>query len=154
VNLIVAAAPAALMLVALLSLTRRSERPSASLLWLPCLSVAVTFVETFAVALGLFKYDAFPIPQFRAVSLFYPYGTYLSLVPVLVAVCWLVTDVRPLAALTLQFLLERAFYSATWHLPVGNGTQMAIVAGLSLALACALLWLLRHRARTAPPSIG
>jgi hypothetical protein len=35
-----------------------------------------------------------------------------------------------------------------------EGMVTAIAAGLSLALTCALLWLLRHRARTAPPTTG
>jgi hypothetical protein len=96
----------------------------------------------------------FPISTFRAEALLGPYQTYLSLVPVLVAVCWLVTDVRPLAAITLAFLLERVFLSAVYGHHAATWTQMAIAAGLPLALTCALIWLLRYRARTAPPTIG
>jgi hypothetical protein len=81
-----------------------------------------------------------------------PYNTYLSLVPVLVAVCWLVTDVRPLAALALQALLTRALGIAVDSVPGDSRTQLPVVAGLLLlALTCALVWLLRRRARTAPP---
>lgn len=148
-------APAALALVALLSLTRRSEHPPASLLWLPCLFVAVSFVDTFAAA-GLSKYDALPLAMTPRMQFFWsPYDTYLSLVPVLVAVCWLVTDVRPLAALTLQALLTRGLYIAFDPYSGETWTQMMIVAVLVLlALTVALAWLLRHRARTAPPTIG
>lgn len=73
----------------------------------------------------------------------------------LVAACWLVTDVRPLAAITLQFLLWRVLYAAfNGHYPGESWTQVAIVVGLPLVLTGALVWLLRHRARTSPPTIG
>ena len=147
------ATPAVLALVVLLPLTKRAGRPPISLLWLPCLVLAVNFVVVLTAAWGLNIYYAFPIPIFRLYVLLTPYDTYLSLVPVLVAACWLVTDVRPLAAVTLQFLLFRVEYSIVYQ-PGRNWTQIAIVAGLSLALTCALLWLLRHHARTAPPTIG
>jgi len=153
-NAIIGVAPAPLVGVALLSLTRRSERPPASLLWLPCLPPAVAFVENFAPTSGLFIHDLLPgVLDGRTQLLLDPYYTYLSLVPVLVAVCWLVTDVRPLAALALQFLLGRILYPATLG-HAGTWTQTVIAAGLSLAITCALIWLLRHRARTAPPTIG
>jgi len=155
-TLLLAAGPAVLTLVVLLPLTKRAGRPPVSLLWLPCLPVAVSFLEGLAAGSGLNINEVLPLPlrTFRLEVLFYPYYTYLSLVPVLVAVCWLVTDVRPLAAVTLMFLLERVFYSAALGNRGGIWTQMAIAAGLSLALAGALIWLLRHRARTAPPTIG
>ena len=142
--------PIMLALVVLLALTKRAERPPISLLclpFLPCLSLAVKLVP--GLAWGL----AFPISLFRAVPLASPYITDLSLVPVLVAVCWLVTDVRPLAALTLQFLLWRVVLYSHYY-PAQGSTATAIVAGLSLALTGALAWLLRHRARTAPPAVG
>ena len=148
------AVPAVVALVVLLPLTKRAERPPVSLLWLPCLPLAVNFVAGLAAASGLHINDAlFNVPPLSSLVLLAPYNTYLSLVPVLVAVCWLATDVRPLAAVALQFLLMRVLYaafggySASW-------TQMAMAVGLSLALTCALVWLLRHRGRTAPPSIG
>jgi hypothetical protein len=150
--------PTVLALVVLLPLTKRAERPPVSLLRLPCLPLAVNFVAGLGIASGLLHiHNAFPIiPTLRtAVVLLAPYDTYLSLVPVLVAVCWLVTDVRPLAAVTLQFLLWRVFYAAMgYHYPAESWTQMAIVVGLPLALTGALVWLLRHRTRTAPPTIG
>jgi hypothetical protein len=151
-----AGVPVVLALVVLLPLTKRAERPPASLLWLPCLPVAVSFLEGLAAGSGLNINEVLPLPlyTFRLEVLLDPYYTYLSLVPVLVAVCWLVTDVRPLAAITVSFLLERAFYSAALGDRGGIWTQMAIAAGLSLALTCALIWLLRHRARTAPPTTG
>jgi hypothetical protein len=147
------AVPAVLALVVLLPLTKRAERPPVSLLWLPCLVLTVTLVVNLAAMWGLDIYKAFPIAPVSSSALLYPYTTYLSLVPVLVAACWLVTDVRPLAAITLEFLLQRVTYSIV-YLPGRSWTQLAIAAGLSLALTCALLWLLRHRARTAPPATG
>jgi hypothetical protein len=146
---------AALALMILVPLTKRAGRPPASLLWLPCLSVAVSFVEGLAAASGLPKYDSLPVGFIREEILLSPYYTYLSLVPVLVAVCWLVTDVRPLAALALQALLTRALGIAVDSVPGESRTQLPIVAGLLLlALTCALVWLLRRRARTAPPPSG
>lgn len=145
------ASPAVLALVVLLPLTKRAERPPVSLLWLPCLSLAVNSVAGLTVASEL----AFPVSGLRADVLLSPYDTYLSLVPVLVAACWLVTDVRPLAAITLQFLLWRVLYAAfNGHYPGESWTQVAIVVGLPLVLTGALVWLLRHRARTSPPTIG
>jgi hypothetical protein len=150
-GMIVPAVPALLVLV---PLTKRAERPPVSLLWLPCLPLAVNAVAVLAATWGLDIHEAFVIPTSRAAVLLAPYNTYLSLVPVLVAVCWLVTDARPLAAVTLQFLLWRVLYAAFHAYPVASWTQVTVVVGLPLALTCALLWLLRHRARTAAPTIG
>jgi hypothetical protein len=150
------AVPAVLALVVLLLLTKRAERPPVSLLWLPCLPLAMSFVAGLTAASALLQriFDAYPLSLVSSVALLEPYLTFGSLVPVLVAACWLVTDVRPLAAVTLQFLLWRVLYAAFYTYPAEIGTQVAIVVGLSLGLTCALLWLLRHRARTAPPTIG
>ncbi len=149
--------PTVLAVVILLPLTKRAARPPASMLCLPCLtcltSLAVNVVPGLAAALAL------RIPLFRAVALTSPYiSTCLDLVPVLVAVCWLVTDVRPLAAITLQFLLWRVIFFLMWRFlfysSYPSQTSIAIVAGLWLALLCALVWLLRHRVRTARPTTG
>jgi hypothetical protein len=146
--------PAVLALVVLLPLTKRTERPPVSLLWLPCLPLAVDLAGL-TDASRLPVYHLLPVPAFRAETLLYPYGTYLSLVPVLVAACWLVTDVRPLAAVALQFLLIRVIYIAVDGYPGESRSQLAIVVGLLLlALTGALVWLLRHRARAIPPAIG
>jgi hypothetical protein len=147
------AVPALLALVVLLPLTKRAERPPASLLRLPCLLLAVNLVAILAAAAGLDIHQAFFAGP-RVAPLVYPYNTYLSLVPLLVAACWLVTDVRPLAAVTLQFLLWRVLYTALHAHPAASWTQLAVVTGLPLALTSALVWLLRHRTRTAPPTVG
>jgi hypothetical protein len=124
-------------------------------LWLPCLPLAVNAVALLAAAWGLDIQQAFPNATLSSMVLLAPYNTYLSLVPVLVAVCWLATDVRPLAAVTLQFLVMRVLYAAfNGNYPGESWTQMAVVVGLPLALTCALVWLLRQRARTAPPTMG
>jgi hypothetical protein len=147
--------PTALALVVLVPLVKRAERPPFSLLWLPLLTAAVGFVEGVAAASGLSAYDSLPVPSQGADLLLPPYATYLSLVPLLVAVCWLVTDVRPLAALALQSTLMRFLFIAFDTHPGRSRTQLPIVAGLLLlALSCGLVWLLRHRARTAPPTTG
>ena len=153
--LVMLAFPAVPALAVLLPLTKRAQRPPASLLWLPCLPLAVYVAADLTGASGLPVNDLLPVPAFHADILLYPYDTYLSLVPVLVAVCWLVTDVRPLAIVTLQFLLMRVIYAVcNAYIVQEIWTQIAIVIGLPLALAFALAYLLRHRARTAPPTIG
>lgn len=149
------AAPAVLALLFLLPLTKRAERPPVSLLWLPCLPLVVDLVAGLTAAPGLSINQLLPTPAFRAETLLYPYDTYLSLVPVLVAVCWLATDVRPLAAVAIQFLLMRVIYISVDSDPGESRSQLAIVIGLLLlALTGALVWLLRHRVRTAPPTLG
>ena len=146
--------PAVLALVVLLPLTKRAERPPVSLLRLPCLPLAVNLVALLVAAWGLDIHEALPIATPSTTVLLAPYNTYLSLIPLLVAACWLVTDVRPLAAVTLQFLLMRVLYAALNAYPAESWAQTAIVVGLPLALTGALVWLLRHRARTAPPTLG
>jgi hypothetical protein len=153
-TLVEMAVPTVMALAVLLPLTKHAKRPPISLLWLPCLPLAVNAVALLAAAWGLDIQQAFPNATLSSIVLLAPYNTYLSLVPVLVAVCWLATDVRPLAAVTLQFLLWRILYVAFNAYPAESWTQMAIVVGLPLALTCALVWLLRQRARTAPPTIG
>jgi hypothetical protein len=152
---VVLAVLAGLALGVLLPLTRRAERPPASLLWLPCLALAVALVEELALESGRPIYDLLPLPAIHEAILMYPYGNYLSFIPVLVAACWLVTDVRPLAVVALQFLLMRVIY-AVFNAYVAQEiwTQVAIFVGLPLTLTFALAWLLRHRARTVPPTIG
>jgi hypothetical protein len=136
-------------LVVLVPLTRRTERPPASLLWLPCMPLMVSLgfgskLDTLLPVNGIW------------LTLAAPYITYVSLATVAVAVCWLVTDVRPLAAVVVDFLLERVIDSCVafhGHYLQGAG-QTAIVIGVSLVLTCALVWLLRHLARAAQPTIG
>ena len=138
-------------LAVLLPLTRRAERPPVSWLWMACMPLALELVH----GLAPWKIDTrLPIHGIGWVSLAGPYATYLSLAPVVVAVCWTVTDIRPLAAITLEFLLYEVLldclgspYGETW-------TQMTMITGLPLALTCALVWLLRHRVRTGPPTIS
>ena len=149
------ALPAVLALAVLLPLAKRAERPPVSLLWLPCVALAVDLVAGLTATSWPSIDHLLPVSAFRAETLLYPYDTYLSLVPVLVAVCWLATDVRPLAAVALQFLLIRVILIAVDGYPGQSRSQLAIVGGLLLlALTGALVWLLRHRARTAPPTIG
>ena len=79
------AVPAVLALVVLLPLTKRAERPPASLLWLACLPLAVNLVALLAAASGLDIHEALPIATPSTAVLLSPFDTYLSLVPVLVA---------------------------------------------------------------------
>jgi hypothetical protein len=138
-------------LAVLVPLTRRAERPPVSLLWLLCVPLAAELAGGLASKIN----TRLPINGVGWVSLAAPYITYLSLATVVVAVCWTVTDVRPLAAVAVQFLLCRVLETALDLYGRGaSGSQNAIAIALPLALTCALVWLLRHRARTAPPTIG
>jgi hypothetical protein len=135
--------------VVFLSLARRTERPPLSLLWLPCLPLAVTLADALSA----------PYPDFspRTVSqtmILFPYTTYLSLVTVIVAVCWLVTDVRPLASLVFAFTVTRVIYGFAYARSYGavGPAVIAIAITASLMLACALVWLLRRLTRTSPPT--
>lgn len=83
-------------------------------------------------------------------TLLSPYTSGLSLVTVLVAVCWLATDVRPLASLVFAFTVSRVIYGFAYGRPLvtGGPTVIALVITASPAAACALVWLLRRRTRT------
>ena len=75
--------------VVLLLFARRTERPPLSLLWLPGLALGVALAEPLANTVpALFAATT------AGTTLLSPYTTGLSLVTVLVAVCWLATDVR------------------------------------------------------------
>lgn len=128
---------------------RRTERPPVSLLWLPCLPLGVTLVEALST-----PYPGFSPHTMSQTMLLFPYTTYLSLVTVVVAVCWLVTDVRPLAGLVFAFTLVRVINGFAYARSYGavKPVEIAIAITASLVLACALVWLLRRRTRTSPPT--
>jgi hypothetical protein len=72
---------------------------------------------------------------------------------VLVAVCWLATDVRPLASLVFAFTVSRVVYGFAYGRPLVMVGPAAITLGIaaSLVAACALAWLLRRRIHASPP---
>jgi len=104
-----------------------------SLLWLVCLQLAVAALYPLVIAALHAEFFAWQWPIDKAVpdvrlsslSLVGPYSSYLSVIPVVVAICWLVTD-------TLSQPL--------W--------PTLIAVAVPLVLACALGWLLRHRTRS------
>jgi hypothetical protein len=134
--------------VVFLLFARRTERPPLSLLWLPGLALGVALAGSLA--------NAYP-PLFAAVTagttLLSPYTTGLSLVTVLVAVCWLATDVRPLASLVFAFTVSRVVYGFAYGRPLVTVGPAVIIVGIaaSLVAVCALAWLLRRRIHAAPP---
>ena len=134
--------------VVFLLFARRTERPPLSLLWLPGLALGAALAESLAGTVP---------PLFAAVTagttLLSPYTTGLSLVTVLVAVCWLATDVRPLASLVLAFAGSRVVYGFAYGRPSVTVGPTVITLGItaSLAAACALAWLLRRRIHASPP---
>jgi uncharacterized protein (TIGR03382 family) len=73
---------------------------------------------------------------------------------VLVAVCWLATDVRPLASLVLAFAGSRVVYGFAYDRPSVTVGPAVITLGItaSLVVACALAWLLRRRIHASPPT--
>ena len=135
--------------VVLLLVARRKERPPLSLLWLPGLALAVALAESLAGTVpALFAATT------AETTLLYPYTTGLSLVTVLVAVCWLATDVRPLASLIFAFAGSRVVYGFAYDRPgvmVGS-VVIALVIMASLVVVCVLAWLLRRRIHASPPS--
>jgi hypothetical protein len=134
--------------VVFLLFARRIDRPPLSLLWLPGLAMGVALAESLT--------NAVP-PLFAATTagttLLSPYTTGLSLVAVLVAVCWLATDVRPLASLVLAFAGSRVVYGFAYDRPSVTVGPTVITLGItaSLVAACALAWLLRRRIHASPP---
>ena len=133
-------------------LVKRAERLPVSLLWFVCLPAGVTFVEAIST----------PYPRLLEVLsgstaeriFFFPYTTTLSLVTVLVAVCWLATDVRPLAGVVFAFAATRALFGLAYARSYGapGPALIAIAITVPLVLGCALVWLLRRQARSSPPA--
>jgi hypothetical protein len=134
--------------VVLLLFARRTGRPPLSLLWLPGLALGVALAESLAST-----YPALFAAMTAGTTLLSPYTTGLSLVTVLVAVCWLATDVRPLASLVSAFTVSRVVYGFAYGRPSVTVGSAVITLGIaaSLAAACALAWLLRRRIRASPP---
>ena len=133
--------------VVFLLFARRTERPPLSLLWLPGLALGVALAGSLANT-----YPALFAAVTAGTTLLSPYTTGLSLVTVLVAVCWLATDVRPLASLVFAFTVSRVVYGFAYGRPlvtVGPAV-ITLVITASLVAVCALAWLLRRRIHAAP----
>lgn len=134
--------------VVFLLFARRMERPPLSLLWLPGLALGVALAEPLAnVVPALFAATT------AGTTLRSPYTTGLSLVTLLVAVCWLATDVRPLAGLVFAFTVSRVVYGFAYGRPsvMVGPTVITLAITASLVAACALAWLLRRRIHASPP---
>jgi hypothetical protein len=133
--------------VVFLLFARRIYRPPLSLLWLPGLALGVALAESLANTV-----PAFLGAITAETTLLSPYTTGLSLVPVLVAVCWLATDVRPLASLVFAFTVSRVVYGFAYGRPSVTVGPTVITLGItaSLVAVCALAWLLRRRIHASP----
>ena len=134
--------------VVFLLFARRMERPPLSLLWLPGLALGVALAESLVSTVpALFAATT------AGTTLLSPYTAGLSLVTVLVAVCWLATDVRPLASLVFAFTREPDCLRFRVWPPVGCGRARRVTLGItaSLVAACALAWLLRPRIHASLP---
>jgi hypothetical protein len=134
--------------VVFLLFARRTERPPLSLLWLPGLALGVALAESLASAV-----PALFAAVTAGTTLLSPYTTGLSLVTVLVAACWLATDIRPLASLVFAFTVSRVVYGFAYGRPLVTVGPAVITLGIAVSLvtACALAWLLRRRIRASPP---
>jgi hypothetical protein len=135
--------------VVFLLFARRKERPPMSLLWLPGLALGAALAQSLAST-----YPALFAAVTAGLTLLSPYTTGLSLVTVLVAVCWLATDVRPLASLVLAFTGSRVVYGFAYGRPlvtVGPAVITLVIAA-SLAAVGGLAWLLRRRIHASPPT--
>ena len=137
--------------VLFLLFARRTERLPLSLLWLPGLALVVALAEALANSV-----PALFAAVTAGTTLLYPYTTGLSLVTVLVAACWLATDVRPLASLVLAFTVTRVVYGFAYGRPsvVAGSAAITLVTTASLVAGCALAWLLRRRVHASPPMTG
>jgi hypothetical protein len=137
--------------VLFLLFARRTERLPLSLLWLPGLALVVALAESLANSV-----PALFAAVTAGTTLLYPYTTGLSLVTVLVAVCWLATDVRPLASLVLAFTVTRVVYGFAYGRPsvAAGSAAITLVITASLVAGCALAWLLRRRVHASPPMTG
>jgi hypothetical protein len=135
--------------VVFLLFARRTERPPPSLLWLPGMALGVALAESLANTV-----PALFAAVTAGTTLLSPYTTGLSLVTVLVAVCWLATDVRPLASLVFAFTVSRVVYGFAYGRPLVMVGPAVIILGItaSLVAACALAWLLRRRIHASPPT--
>lgn len=135
--------------VVFLLFARRMERPPLSLLWLPSLALGVALAESLVSTVpALFAATT------AGTTLLSPYTTGLSLVTVLVVVCWLATDVRPLASLVFAFTVSRIVYGFAYGRPlvVVGPAVITLAITASLVAACALAWLLRLRIHASPPT--
>ncbi len=164
-------------LAVLVPLTTRAARPPMSLLWLVCLQLAVAALYSLVVAALHAEFFARqwpinqPIPFVRLnIVPIGAYNSYLSAITVVVAICWLVTDVRPLIGVILAAMLpntvEVAIHIVRGGVRLLTGSAVLgptvdqpiwpilIAVAIPLALACALLWLLRHRTRTSQRTLS
>ena len=165
-------------LAVLVPLTTRAVRPPLSLLWLVCLQLVVAVLYPLVMAALHAKFFAWQWPIDKAVpdvrlsslSLIGPYSSYLAFIPVLVAICWLITDVRPLIGVILAAMLpntvEVAIHIVRSSVRLLTGSvvlgptvdqpiwPIMIAVAIPLALACALVWLLRHRTRTSQRTLS
>lgn len=155
-------------LVLLTPLTRRAGRPPLSLLWFACSPVLVYVADLILTRAAPGFHDGMPLVEFAAASgVVSPYESYLSLAPLVLALCWLVTDVRPLLGAAVGFAVPNAistivniggYVSGDGLFGPNTGSLMLIptlvATVIPLAFAAALFWLLRHRARNVPPTIG
>jgi hypothetical protein len=135
--------------VLFLLFARRTVRPPLSLLWLPGLALGVALAGALAnTAPALYA------AMTAGTTLLSPYTTGLSMVTVLVALCWLATDVRPLASLVFAFTVSRVVYGFAYGRPsvVVGSAVITLVITASLAAGCALAWLLRRRIHASPPT--
>jgi hypothetical protein len=137
--------------VVFLAFARRTQRPAAFLLWLPGLALGAAVAASLAgMSPALFAATT------ARTTLLSPYVTVFSLVTLLMAVCWLATDVRPLAGLVLAFAASRVVYGFAYGRPLVTVTPAVIALGItaSLAFAGALVWLLRRRTRACLTAAG
>ncbi len=161
----------ALALGVLVPFTSRATRPPASLLWLVGLSLLMAaLAESVTLSLRVPIDHLIPFLDPDRQWVVNPYDTYLALVPVAVAACWLVTDVRPFMGVAFGVVVPNAIVAVV-HIvrsTVRHFSGSAVLAptvdepvwstlaavAIPLAIACALAWLLRRRARAASSPAG
>jgi hypothetical protein len=151
-----------LSLAALVLLTGHAERPPRSWLWLLSLPAGLSVLGVIAFQWRLATLNTVLNEPIGGAGLPDPYHAYLSLITVAVAICWLVTDIRPLAGLALGFALTQSADLVVNIASNPMGTDLRSIVQLNwaglievavpLAIAGALAGLFLRRSRMSPPA--
>jgi hypothetical protein len=150
-----------LLLALLVSLTDRAERPPRSWLWFSCVPAGVAgFLEI--ISLLQFDHGARVLASVGDWGMSLSPFTAISALMAGAAVCWLVTDARPLLGLVLGFALSQIGHLASFSAYASDGFVPASTwqfnwDGLPRVAACVavagvLVWLLRRRTRVSSPA--
>jgi hypothetical protein len=140
-----------LLLVALVYLTRTAEQPPLSWLLIPCLPVAAAGLSVMAGQLRL-EPIASMAGRFSFWGTTFSPVTGLSALLMVVTICWLSTDARPLLGLALGLVIMQSGTAFGDIISRSDGaglerTLQLIEFAVPVGVAGMLVWLLRRRTR-------